>query len=177
MAEEEEEEEEEEWQSPHLQSLSSPSFSSSSHTLSPIRTATHLRRNDLSIFPPINHEGLLIPPPPPPPRAPLCLSSSDSDSYSQPPSPSPKPPPSHFAKWVDFALHLWNSKLQSFLTHVRSLRLVSSIRLVGSIVPFLAVLWLWALWRRRRRCGGGGQESESVDQLKLLIKEKDEGNN
>lgn len=45
---------------------------------------------------------------------------------------------------------------------------------MGSIVPFLAVWWFWALWRRRRRCGGGGQESESVDQLKLLIKEKDE---
>ena len=166
----------EEWQTPNSQSLSSPSYSFSSHTLSPIQTTTprqchHLRRNDLSIFPPIDHEGLPIPPPP---RAPISLSSSDSDSKSQPLSPSPEPPPSCFVKWVDFAIHLWNSKLQSFLTHVRSVGLVSSTRLVGSLVPFLVVLWFWVRWRRRRRCSRGGQQRESVEQLKLLIKEKDE---
>lgn len=161
------------WESLHSNHYYSSPSSSSSPNLSPPQITPH--HHDLAIFPPVNHEGLPIPPPPPPPPppyAPLSLSNSDPDSGSS--SPPPLRNHSHFVKWFDFALHLWNSKLLSAITHLRSRGFFSSLRPMTATASFLVFLWFWVYrlrrWRRKRWCGG----EESVEQLKRVIKEKDE---
>ncbi|XP_021733895.1 formin-like protein 2 isoform X2 [Chenopodium quinoa] len=153
---------------------------SSSHHPLPLRT-THHRHHHLSVFPPINHEGLPVPPPPPPPpppHAPLTLSTFTSDSDSPSPS-SPPPPPKPrnsllINKWVDFVIHMWNSKLRSCLGIVCSHGFFSLVFPAASTVWVLGFLWFWVRrrrWRKRLRRDGG---KESVKHLKVLIKEKDE---
>ncbi|KNA18730.1 hypothetical protein SOVF_068080 isoform B [Spinacia oleracea] len=158
-----------------------PSSSASSHKRPPLQTTlshhhhNHDHHRHLAIFPPINHEGLPIPPLPPP-HAPLSLSNCNSDTDSPSSSPSPPPPKpqnSQLIKWFDFALHLWNFKLRSSLNQLRSRGLFSSILPVATTASVLAVLWFWVRRRRRqplRRHGG----TESIEHLKLVIKEKDE---
>ncbi|XP_021761582.1 formin-like protein 2 isoform X2 [Chenopodium quinoa] len=148
---------------------------SSSHHPLPLRT-THHHHQHLSVFPPINHEDLPIPPPPPPPpHAPLTLSNFTSDSDSPSPSSPPPPKPRNsllINKWVDFVLHLWNSKLRSCLAIVCSRGFFSLVFPAASTVWVLVFLWFWVRRRRQRLRRDGGKES--VEHLKVLIKEKDE---
>ncbi|KMT10761.1 hypothetical protein BVRB_5g114190 isoform A [Beta vulgaris subsp. vulgaris] len=148
----------------------------SSHNLSlPSITTSHNHDHHLSIFPPINHEGLPPPPPPPslpllpPPHAPLSFSNSDSDSLS--PSPPKRRVYNHFINWFHFAIRLYNSKLLSFITLLRSRRIFSFILPLASTASFFGLFWIWVRRRRRLRSNDG---KESVERLKVLIKEKDE---
>ncbi|GAB4860799.1 hypothetical protein Ancab_035962 [Ancistrocladus abbreviatus] len=176
----------------HLHSLPPPSshqsrlstLSSSPTNVSVITAARDNSYDDFSIFPPINHEGL-----------PLLSQSTtthyrtessstalNSRSNDTPPPDSPtsssnSAPQQLAAKlgwWFNFALQLLNSKVVAIFSSIRSRGMFCSLHssFTGpmSMAALLVVLGLWAWWRKGRRRG----REESIEHLKLLMREKDE---
>ncbi|KAL9239505.1 hypothetical protein vseg_013819 [Gypsophila vaccaria] len=133
--------------------------------------------NNISIFPPINHEDLPIPPPPqpppspppPPPQPPLTI---NSDDHPSPPKKNKKNY-AHLISWVSFALHYWLSKFVPFFRRcISCVGLVSFSRYVAVTAAVLGAGWCWFRCRRRYRVNDGREES--VEHLKAIIKSKDE---
>ncbi|KAH9618861.1 hypothetical protein KSS87_006251 [Heliosperma pusillum] len=142
---------------------------------------THHHFRDFSIFPPINHEDLPVNHAPPlphsPPHAPPSFGSNDLKSSSSPPLPPKcRKNLTQLIKWFDFALHFWNSKLVSFLTRFHVHGVFSSFCSVVATASFLGFVWCWLSprWRMKRMVVSGGGGGDSVEQLKALVKAKDE---
>ncbi|XP_057519022.1 uncharacterized protein LOC130799802 isoform X1 [Amaranthus tricolor] len=150
------------------ESLPSSTHSHNQSTLQTHHYNNHNNDHNLSIFPPINHEGLPVPSLPLHAPPSFSIPNSKSNSLTSSSSSLPKPcDVSPFSTWFNFALHFWNSKL----TRLRSRGAFSFIFPVATTVSFLGFLWFWIRWRRRV-CSSTGKES--IDRLKVLIKEKDE---
>lgn len=125
-----------------------------------------LRRNDLSVFPPANHENLQI--------------SAQQNQREQKSSPKktvviPKElneislvSNQALTGWVDAAYRIWRAKINTIPTFLDAARGAFCSYYPVAGIASVVVVWWWFGARRR------SQQGESVDHLKMIIKEKDE---
>lgn len=130
-----------------------------------------LRRNDLSIFPPANHENLQI-------STQEIQKLQNPSSKSTLPSPcesdvsevSPVPSDRGFTSWVDVAFRALRAKVISIPSLLGLARgAFWSFHRVAGMATVVLIWWLRMRARRRR-----WQHRESIDHLKTVIREKDE---
>lgn len=134
------------------------------------------KNDDVSVFPPVNHENLQIPSHPTrDQRKQQDPSTKSSSSLSLPPSDFSADSSKEVKLvigWLDFGLEILRAKIMSayswFCNDGESRRVFDSFGPVAGVA--VLVLWWW-LCRRIKR---GRRARESVEHLKLIIKEKDE---
>ncbi|GKV34871.1 hypothetical protein SLEP1_g43210 [Rubroshorea leprosula] len=130
-----------------------------------------LRRNDLSVFPPANHENLPI-------SAQQNQKEQIPSSKSTHPSPCesdvsevcPVPSDRGFTRWVAVALRALRATVISIPSLLGLARgAFWSFHRVAGMATVVLIWWLRMRARRQR-----WQHRESIDHLKTIIREKDE---
>ncbi|OMP06521.1 putative kinase [Corchorus capsularis] len=130
-----------------------------------------LPQNDLSVFPPINHEN-------------LHRQNQQQQQHNPPPKSTLSPPsdarditPSVAGRgigdWLGTGLEILRAKIVSLACYFgyKDGKFGRAFGSFGRVIGVAAVVLLWWLCKRvrRRRC-----REENVEQLKMIIKEKDE---
>ena len=133
-----------------------------------------LPHNDFSVFPPINHENLHH-----------QIQQQQQQQQQQPPFKSTVLPPSDagdvipssadrgIGEWLGIGLQILRAKIASLACYFsyKNGTIGRAFRSFRGVIGVAAVLLLWSLCKRvrRRQC-----RKDSKEQLKMIIKEKDE---